>query len=93
MQEDLPGNDMGIDKQVLADRDYWKQFEHGDWTLRGFTERDSASFRNAAGRSVQVTGEYMDFFGTMMLPRSPSPDPTFSYGLKPKYDPNNPWRS
>ena len=48
-----------------ADRDYWKQFERGDWKLHGFTERDSASFHNRkTGRSVTVTGDYLDLLTT-----------------------------
>lgn len=50
-------------KQALKDRAWWALFEHGDWVLKSFTERDSASFcNNKTQRTVQVTGDYISFF-------------------------------
>lgn len=55
-----------VTKEVLLDAEWWRQFEHGDWKLHGFTERDTASFHNSAtGRSVAVTGDYIDFFSSV----------------------------
>ena len=49
--------------QAILDAEWWRQFEHGEWKLHGFTERDSASFCNArTGRSVSITGDYIEFF-------------------------------
>lgn len=48
-------------KQAESDRDYWKQFERGQWRLYGFTSRDSAGFRHQkTQRDIRVTGDYLD---------------------------------
>lgn len=47
--------------QALADREYWRQYEHSGWLLHGFTERDTASFFNPkTGRTVQVVGQFLE---------------------------------
>lgn len=54
---------MCVNAEILANRDYWQQFEHDDWKLLAFTGLDSATFQNEQGRTVQVTGDFMAFFG------------------------------
>ena len=47
-------------EQIIADRDWWRDFEVGEWTMYGFTERSTASFRNSkTGRTIQLDGEFL----------------------------------
>lgn len=52
-------------KQAESDRDYWKQFERGQWRLYGFTGRDSAYFiHQKTQRDIRVTSDYLDLLTT-----------------------------
>jgi hypothetical protein len=54
---------MNIEEKILADQEYWKQYEKDNWVLVGFTERDSALFRNTeTGRHITVSPDYLAFF-------------------------------
>jgi hypothetical protein len=47
-------------KQAKKDRAWWKEYETDDWSLYGFTQRHTASFRNSkTGRTIQLDGEYL----------------------------------
>ena len=44
------------EQQALDNRDYWKQFEIGDWQLYGFDYRDRATLINMGTReTVELT--------------------------------------
>lgn len=48
------------EQQVREELAWWREFEHGGWKVKGFTNRTRATFRHTDGNEVQVTGKFME---------------------------------